>query len=125
MHMEYKVKLLIHVFVIGPQQKLFPSVFGVGDFTNTDDVPYSGYTFIRIRSRRHDTSNAYTYNFRYMRHISIQVGKMKTNFINRGEWCSILGSILSKTVRNSCYSISFIGFECLTSSSGCSWSSCF
>ena len=29
MHMEYKVKLMDHDFVVGPQYKLIPSVYGI------------------------------------------------------------------------------------------------
>ena len=61
MHMEYQVKLFNHYFVIGPQRKLTPPVYGIYKITNTVDVSYSGDTFISIRSGKHDILNAYTY----------------------------------------------------------------
>ena len=63
MHLQYKVKLLDHDFVVGPKHKLIPSVYGLCEITNTGDVSYSGVTFIRVRSGKHDTSNAYTHAF--------------------------------------------------------------
>lgn len=63
MHMEYQVKLLNHYFVIGPQRKLTPPVYGTYKITNTVDVSYSGDTFIRISSGKNDTSNIYTHAF--------------------------------------------------------------
>ncbi|XP_047144174.1 uncharacterized protein LOC124817793 [Hydra vulgaris] len=63
MHMEYKVKLMDHDFVVSSQHKLIPSVYGVCEVNNTGNVSYSGDTFIRIRSAKHDTSNAFTHAF--------------------------------------------------------------
>ena len=63
MHLQYKVKLLDHDFVVGPKHKLIPSVYGLCEITNTGDVSYSRDTFIRVRSGKHDTSNAYTHAF--------------------------------------------------------------
>ena len=63
MHVEYKVRLLYHDFVIGPQHKLIPSFYGICGITNTGDVSYSGDTFIRIKSGKHDTLDAYTHAF--------------------------------------------------------------
>ena len=62
-HIEYKVKLLIHGFAIGPQHKLIPSVYGICQITNTGDVLYSGDTLVRIRSGNDDTWNAYAHAF--------------------------------------------------------------
>ena len=61
MHSEYKVKLLDHDFVIGLQHKLIPSVYRICKINNTGDTLYGGDTFIRVRSGKHDTSNAYTH----------------------------------------------------------------
>ncbi|XP_065676731.1 uncharacterized protein LOC136092421 [Hydra vulgaris] len=63
MHTEYKVKLMDHDFVVGTQQKFIPSVYGICEFNNTGNVSYSGDTFIRIKSGKHDTSNAFTHAF--------------------------------------------------------------
>ena len=62
-HIEYKVKLMDHDFVIGWQHKLIAPVYGICEITNTDKFSYSGDTFIRIRGGKHDTSNAYTHAF--------------------------------------------------------------
>ena len=63
MHMEYKVRLPDHNFVVGEGHKLIPSVYGVCEVTPKGDVSYSGDTFIRIRSGKHDGSNAYTHAY--------------------------------------------------------------
>ena len=62
-HIEYKVKLTDHDFVIGLQHKLIPSFYDICEITNTGKVSYNGDTFIRIRSGKHDTSNPYTHAF--------------------------------------------------------------
>ena len=63
MHMEYKVRLLDHDFVIANRHKLIPSVYAECKITDEGDLSYSGNTFIRIRSGLHDTSNAYTHAY--------------------------------------------------------------
>ncbi|XP_065648493.1 uncharacterized protein LOC136077966 [Hydra vulgaris] len=63
MHMEYKVKLMDHDFVVGPQHKLISSVYGICEVNKTGNISYSGNTFICIRSGKHDTSNAFTHAF--------------------------------------------------------------
>lgn len=63
MHMEYQVRLPDHNFVVGERHKLIPSVYGVCKVTPKGDVSYSGDTFIRIRSGKHDGSNAYTHAY--------------------------------------------------------------
>ena len=66
MHVEYKVKLPDHDFVIAKQQhKLVPSV--IGDMQvkaktfSPDGVIYSGPTYIGIRSAKHLGSCAYNH----------------------------------------------------------------
>ena len=61
MHLEYKVILPDHLFVVAPAHKLIPSVYGICNVTPKGDVSYTGETFIRISSAKHDTSNAYTH----------------------------------------------------------------
>ena len=63
MHLEYKVRLPDHSFVVAPSHKLIPSVYGVCEVTQKGNVSYSGDTFIRVRSGKHDTSNAYTHAY--------------------------------------------------------------
>ena len=54
--MEYKVRLPDHSFVVAPKYQLY----AVCNITSKGDVSYSGDTFVRIHSGKHDTSNAYT-----------------------------------------------------------------
>ena len=61
MHLEYKVTLPDHSFVVAPAHKLIPSVYGVCNVSEKGEIQYSGDTFVRIRSGKHDTSNAATH----------------------------------------------------------------
>ena len=63
MHLEYKVKLPDHSFVVATRDKLNPSVYGVCDVNLKGDVTYSGDTFVRIRSGKHDKSSAETHAY--------------------------------------------------------------
>ena len=63
MHMEYKIKLSDHDFVIAPQHKLIPSVIaGIGiklnNIAELTGVTYSGPTYVAIRSAKHCSSTA-------------------------------------------------------------------
>lgn len=66
MHLEYRVKLPDHDWVVAPKHKLTPSVYsamvikerGLG---SPDAVTYSGPTYIGIRSLKHSPSNAHTH----------------------------------------------------------------
>ena len=51
-----------HNFVVGPQHKLIPSVYGICEVNNNGNVCYIGDTFI-CRSGKHDILNAFTYAF--------------------------------------------------------------
>ena len=64
MHLDYRVRLPDHDFLIGTKHKFIPSVYGLCDIAPKDGrVTYSGDTFIRIRSGKHDTSSAYTHSY--------------------------------------------------------------
>ena len=63
MHLEYKVRLNDHDFVVGGRHKLIPSVYAECNLLQNGKVSYSGNTFIRIRSGKHDSSTAYTHAF--------------------------------------------------------------
>ena len=63
MSLEYKVRLNDHDFVVGSRQKLIPSVYAVCEIAQNGKVTYSGDTFIRIRSGKHDSSTAFTHAF--------------------------------------------------------------
>ena len=47
-------------FVIAERHSLMPSVYGVCDVNEKGRFSYSGDTFIRIRSGKHDSSTPYT-----------------------------------------------------------------
>lgn len=88
MHLEYKVTLPDHDWVIAPRHKLIPSVYAgikiedakIGD---PKTVSYSGPTYIAIRSAKHCSSIAAThaFDFRNLLHIEsfkeILYGKFK------------------------------------------------
>ena len=61
MHLDYKVRLPDHTFVVGERHTLIPSVYGIHDLNKKDELTYSGETFIRIRSSKHESSTAYTH----------------------------------------------------------------
>ena len=63
MHLEYKVRLPDHSFVVAKRHTLIPSVYGVCEVKPNGDLSYSGDTFIRIRSGKHDKSSAYTHAY--------------------------------------------------------------
>jgi len=68
MHVEYKVSLPDHDWVVAARHKLIPSVYagieihrnGLG---NRDAVGFSGPTFIAIRSGKHSASTALSHGF--------------------------------------------------------------
>ena len=63
MHLDYKVRLNDHSFVVGARHNLIPSVYAVCEVTPNGDLSYSGDTFIRVRSGKHDSSTAFTHAY--------------------------------------------------------------
>ncbi|CAG8788938.1 24670_t:CDS:2, partial [Gigaspora rosea] len=64
---EYRVELPDHDWVVTEKHKLIPSVYAIlemqsGKYGNAEAITYSGLTFIRICSGKHDTSTAYTHS---------------------------------------------------------------
>lgn len=67
MHMEYRVKLPDHDWVVAERHKLIPSVYafinikenGIGD---PKAVTFSGPTYIAIRSGKHSSSTAMSHS---------------------------------------------------------------
>ncbi|CAG8663676.1 16074_t:CDS:1, partial [Acaulospora morrowiae] len=64
--LEYRMELLDYDWVVAEKHKLIPSVYAIlnienGKYKNAKTVTYSGSTFIRICSEKHDTSMAYSY----------------------------------------------------------------
>ncbi|ESO03931.1 hypothetical protein HELRODRAFT_172961 [Helobdella robusta] len=71
MHLDYRIQLPDHDWVVAKRHKLIPSVYAVC-VVKKDHVSYSGPTAILIRSGKHDSSTAAThaYNFQTLRGIS-------------------------------------------------------
>ena len=63
MHLDYRVRLPDHDFIIKQKHKLIPSVYEVHEVSTKGKVTYSGDTFIQIRSGKHDTSSAYMHTY--------------------------------------------------------------
>ena len=63
MHLEYKVKLPDHSFVVATRHKLNPSVYGICDVNLKGEVTYPGGTFIRIQNGKHDKTSAETHTY--------------------------------------------------------------
>lgn len=75
MHLEYKVTLPDHDWVVAARHKLIPSVYAgicIEDGKIIDGDPkhitYSGPTYVAIRSGKHSSSNASTHAFD-LRHL--------------------------------------------------------
>lgn len=63
MHMEYRVRLPDHDWVVANRHKLIPSVYAImqikeNKMGDLHAVTYSGPTMIKIRSGKHSSSNA-------------------------------------------------------------------
>ena len=79
MKVDYKVRLPDHDFSVGPQHKLIPSVYAECELKEDGSLDYSGKTCIRIRSGKHDKSNANTHAHD-LREI-FESGAIKAKFI--------------------------------------------
>ncbi|CAF1030320.1 unnamed protein product [Rotaria magnacalcarata] len=62
MHLNYKIRLPDHDFVVAPRHKLIPLVYVECTINDKKEVSYSGSTYITIRSGKHDSSTAETHN---------------------------------------------------------------
>ncbi|XP_062550683.1 uncharacterized protein LOC134215536 [Armigeres subalbatus] len=76
MHMEYRVRLPDHDWVVAEKHKLIPSVYAGLDIKNNGfgDPSYvsaSGPTFIAIRSAKHSKSTAYAHAMDFSRLLQI------------------------------------------------------
>jgi len=66
MHVEYRVKLPDHDWVVATGHKLIPSVYAgmvikPDDIGNRQAVSYSGPTYVAIRSGKHSSSTAFSH----------------------------------------------------------------
>lgn len=67
MHLEYRVSLPDHDWVVAPKHKLTPSVYSAivikpHGQSFPEAVSYSGPTYVSIRSLKHSSSNAATHS---------------------------------------------------------------
>ncbi|CAG8718989.1 4968_t:CDS:2, partial [Dentiscutata erythropus] len=65
--LKYRVKLPDYNWVVAKRHKLIPSVYAIlnvegGKYGNSKAVTYSGPTFIRVYSSKHDSSTAYSHD---------------------------------------------------------------
>lgn len=72
MHLEFKVKLPDHDWVVASRHKLIPSVYaGIkvlnGKIGDPKNVTYSGPTYIAIRSAKHNSSNAASHSYDFQK----------------------------------------------------------
>lgn len=67
MHMQYRVRLPDHDWVVADRHKLVPSVYAAAAFEKWE-VGYNGPTFVAIRSGKHDksTSASHLEDFRHL-----------------------------------------------------------
>ncbi|KAL4710004.1 hypothetical protein ACJJTC_015982 [Scirpophaga incertulas] len=76
MHLEYRIRLPDHDWVIAERHKLIPSVYGAmriekGGMGRPDAVTYSGPTYIAIRSGKHSSSTAKTHHSDFNRILQL------------------------------------------------------
>ncbi|XP_017475728.1 PREDICTED: uncharacterized protein LOC108365992 [Rhagoletis zephyria] len=76
MHMEYRVSLPDHDWMIAARHKLIPSVYAAcviqnGEIGRPEAVTYSGPSYIAIRSGKHSSSTASTHAFDFEKLITL------------------------------------------------------
>ncbi|XP_036328606.1 uncharacterized protein LOC118740945 isoform X2 [Rhagoletis pomonella] len=76
MHMEYRVSLPDHDWMIAARHKLIPSVYAacviqIGEIGRPEAVTYSGPSYIAIRSGKHSSSTASTHAFDFEKLITL------------------------------------------------------
>ncbi|CAF1269691.1 unnamed protein product [Rotaria magnacalcarata] len=62
LHLDHKISLPDHDFVVALGHKLIPSVYAACTINNQKEVTYSGPAYISIRSGKHDSSTAETHH---------------------------------------------------------------
>ncbi|CAF4032014.1 unnamed protein product [Rotaria sordida] len=58
MHLDYRISLPDHDWVVAPRHQLTPSVYAACLLSENGDLGYSGPTYVAIRSAKHDLSTA-------------------------------------------------------------------
>jgi hypothetical protein len=79
MHLEYKIRLPDHDWVIAPKHKLIPSVYAALNFDSQQKLTYSGPTYIAIRSGKHDSSTAHSHAVDFRTIVDRQLMKGVSN----------------------------------------------
>ncbi|KAJ6643287.1 hypothetical protein Bhyg_08245, partial [Pseudolycoriella hygida] len=76
MHVEYRVSLPDHDWVVAPRHKFIPSVYAgitikANGFGKPDAVEYTGPTYIAIRSGKHSSSTAFSHCLDFERLVEL------------------------------------------------------
>ncbi|CAF1602695.1 unnamed protein product, partial [Rotaria sp. Silwood1] len=58
MHLDYRIRLPDHDWIVAPRHQLTPSVYAACLLSEDEDLGYSGPTYIAMRSVKHDLSSA-------------------------------------------------------------------
>lgn len=77
MHLDYKVTLPDHDWMVAPRHKLIPSVYASiqvedGKIGDLKSVTYSGPTYVSIRSAKHCSSTAASHAYDFQRLLSLE-----------------------------------------------------
>ena len=77
MHLEYRVSLPDHDWVVAERHKFIPSVYAAiaipdGGLGDPEVIGYSGPTYIAIRSGKHDSSTAFSHASDFERLIGLK-----------------------------------------------------
>lgn len=72
MHMQYRIRLPDHDWVVAERHKLIPSVYARCGFIN-GKVSYQGPTFVCIRSGKHDKSESQTHCYDFEELLKLEV----------------------------------------------------
>ena len=58
MHLDYRIRLPDHDWIVAPRHQLIPSVYAACLLSEDGDLSHSGPTYVAIRSAKHDFSTA-------------------------------------------------------------------
>ncbi|CAF1024873.1 unnamed protein product [Rotaria sordida] len=72
MHLDYRISLPDHDWVVAPRHQLIPSVYAACLLSQDGDIGYSGPTYIAVRSARHDLSTADSHATDFDRLVSLK-----------------------------------------------------
>jgi hypothetical protein len=72
MHLDYRIRLPDHDWIVAPRHQLIPSVYAGCLLSNDGDLGYCGPTYIAIRSAKHDLSSADSHATDFDRLVSLK-----------------------------------------------------